>query len=91
MSEWYEKQVKQYGKTEAEKLRSKLSVKASKRSYNTPGRIMPGCVFYYEGKRYVMTGQNSYGRYLRMYGCGTKSFPVSKCQMLKQNTGLVFV
>ena len=91
LSEWYEKQVKQYGKTEAEKLRSKLSVKASKRSYNTPERIMPGCVFYYEGKRYVMTGQNSYGRYLRMYGCGTKSFPASKCQMLKQNTGLVFV
>lgn len=86
-----EEQIKIYGQYEAEKMRSRLTVKKSKRSYNTTKRLMPGCVFYYDGQRHVMTGQSSYGRYLRAYNCGTKDFPASKCQVIQFNAGLVFV
>lgn len=91
LSDWYKEQIKIYGQYEAEKMRSRLTVKKSKRSYNTTKRLMPGCVFYYDGQRHVMTGQSSYGRYLRAYNCGTKDFPASKCQVIQFNAGLVFV
>lgn len=91
LSEWYQEQIKTYGLREAEKMRSRLTVKKSKRSYNTAKRLMPGCIFYYDGQRHVMTGQSSYGRYLRAYNCGTKDFPALKCQIIQFNTGLVFV
>lgn len=91
LSDWYKEQLKIYGQYEAEKMRSRLTVKKSKRSYNTTKRLMPGCVFYYDGQRHVMTGQSSYGRYLRAYNCGTKDFPASKCQVIQFNAGLVFV
>ena len=91
LSDWYKEQIEAYGQHEAGKMRSRLTVKKSKRSYNTAKRLMPGCIFYYDGQRHVMTGQSSYGRYLRAYNCGTKDFPASKCQIIQFNTGLVFV
>lgn len=91
LSDWYDEQVKAYGQCEADRMKSQLTVKKSKRSYNTEKRLMPGCVFYFDGQRHVMTGQSSYGRYLRAYRCGVKDFPVSECQIVQLNTGLVFV
>ena len=91
LSDWYDEQVKAYGQCEADRMKSQLTVKKSKRSYNTAKRLMPGCVFYFDGQRHVMTGQSSYGRYLRAYRCGVKDFPVSECQIVQLNTGLVFV
>ena len=91
LSDWYKEQIEAYGQHEAGKMRSRLTVKKSKRSYNTAKRLMPGCIFYYDGQRHVMTGQSSYGRYLRAYNCGTKDFHASKCQIIRFNTGLVFV
>lgn len=68
-----------------------LTVKASARRYNNPGRMMPGTVFLHGGSRYVMTGQLSKGRYFRAYGQGEKNFPVSECTIVKQNGGIVYV
>lgn len=51
-----------YGKEEAGRIRSCLTVQKSKRYYNTPGRMMPGTVFEYAGKRYVLIGQRTNGQ-----------------------------
>lgn len=67
-----------------------LTVKKSKRSYNSLGRTLPGSVFLYQKKRYVMSGQLSNGKYLRAYGSGEENFPASKCTIVRNNTGLVY-
>lgn len=91
LDEWYADMVIRHGIEQADTMRSKLTVTKSTRYYNTPGRIMPGNVFRYEGKRYVMTGQLTNGKYLRAYGTDKKNFSVAKIQILQKNTGLVFV
>ena len=70
---------------------SALTVKKSTRYYNDRGRMMPGAEFFYEGKRYIMTGQLAHGRYLRAAGEGNRNFPVSKCRVIKQNRGIVYI
>ena len=57
LSDWYEKQVQRYGKREADKMLSVVTVKKSTRFYNVSNRLMPGTVFDYNGQRYVMSGQ----------------------------------
>lgn len=71
-------------------MRSKLAVIKSIRYYNMPGRIMPGAVFQYEGKRYVMTGQITNGKYYRACGQEKRNFPAANVRILRKNTGLVF-
>ena len=91
MSDWYTKQVNIYGRNDSDKMLSCLTVKKSSRSYNSKDRIMPGAVFVYNGQRHVMTGQLTGGRYLRAYGDTKTNYPVGKCQIIKNNEGLVFV
>ena len=69
---------------------STLRVRKSTRYYNDHDRLMPGAEFLYGGKRYVMTGQLTGGKYLRAAGEGNKNFPVSKCVILKYNRGIVY-
>lgn len=89
LCQWYEKQVQKYGRETADTMRSRLTVKKSRRSYNNPKRLMPGTVFLYKGKRYVMRGQQNGGN--RLFGMEMqKSVDIQKCQILKKNTGLVF-
>jgi len=52
---------------------------------------MPGTIFYYNGKRLVLTGQLTGGKYYRAYGDSKTNYPAAKCQVYKQNEGLVFV
>lgn len=52
---------------------------------------MPGAVFQYRDKRYVMTGQTSRGRYYHAYGCGDQNFSSRKVRINQQNGGLVYV
>ena len=48
---------------------SQLTVTPSLRRYNNKKReCMPGCVFLYGGKRYVLSGQITGGKYLRAVG-----------------------
>lgn len=91
LSDWYKKQIELYGKKDADRMLSILTVKKSLRSYNTNERLMPGAVFSYNGQRHVMTGQLTGGRYLRAYGDTKTNYPVGKCQIIKNNEGLVFV
>lgn len=91
LAEWYEISVEKHGKREADRMRSQLDVIKSTRSYNASGRMMPGTVFTYQGKRHVMTGQLAGGKYLRAEGCGKKNFPVGDCEVISQNAGLVYI
>ena len=91
LTEWFADMVKKYGTREAERMRSRLSVKKSARHYNTKGRVMPGAIFQYYGKRYVMTGQHTRGLYYRAYGCGNQNFPSKKAKIVQQNGGLIYV
>ena len=91
LHEWYIENKRLYGKEEAHRLQRQLTVKASRRSYNSQDRVMPGARFIYQGEEYILTGQLSNGHYYRAYGCGDKNFPVSKCRVIQQNEGLVYV
>lgn len=91
LEEWFEKQVQAFGKREAERKRSRLTVVKAYRRYNDPNRLMPGATFLYQGVRYVVRGRHCKGVYLQAVGMGAKDFPTKKCKILKQNTGLVFV
>lgn len=91
LTEWFADMVKKHGIREAERMRSRLSVKKSTRYYNTKNRVMPGAVFQYYGKRYVMIGQISGGLYYRAYGCGNQNFSSRKVRIIGQNEGLIYV
>ena len=90
LEEWYADMVMEHGKTQADAMRSRLTVRKSTRYYNAPKRTMPGTVFLYAGKRYVMTAQHANGRYYRAYGTEKKEFPAAKVRILRKNAGLVF-
>ena len=90
LADWFADTVKKKGIQEAERLRSSLSVKKSTRYYNTKNRVMPGTVFIYKGKRYILISQISKGKYYQAYGMGDINFPVAKVQILLRNGGLVF-
>lgn len=72
---------------------SALKVCKSHRSYNKKNRILPGTIFEYEGKRYVLGGQKNNGAYFYPYGENPDKthFQVKKCIILKQSGGLVFL
>ena len=90
LQEWYEDAAARYGEKQADRLRSRLTVKKSTRYYNSKDRLLPGTIFSYEGKRYVLTGQLTGGAYYRAYGQGKKNFPAKKVRILCQNEGLVY-
>ena len=91
LSDWYEQQVKTYGIKEANRKRSVLTVRKSTRNYNNRKRYMPGTVFKYKGKRYVLAGQRSNGQYFIPVGYPEVNIPASKAQVIKSNTGLVYI
>lgn len=91
LQDWYQQQCLAVGKRQAQHMRSRLTVKESKRYYNAPKRIQPGAVFLYRGEPYILLGQLSGGTYFRAYGHGTRNFPVRECTILRHNAGLVYV
>ena len=91
LQDWYEKQAKTIGKTEADRLRSQLTVEKSKRRYNNQDRVQPGTIFLYYGERHVLSGQITNGQYYRAVGDTRTNYPARDCQILKKNTGLVFI
>lgn len=91
LAEWYQKQIKIHGLKEAERLRSVLTVEKSTRRYNTKNRIIPGAVFTFHGKEYVLSGQLSNGQYLRAVGDTKTNFPARNCVIVRHNEGLVFL
>ena len=91
LEDWYLKQVQLHGQKKAARMRSRLTVKKSQRRYNNPERMLPGAVFLYKGKRYVMKGQHCNGDYLQAVGMGSRDFPVKECTIIKRSQGLVFL
>ena len=70
---------------------SRLAVKKSVRYYNDTGRDLPGVEFFYNGKRYIKSGQSNGGLYLRAEGQGKTNFTASECRIVKKNRGLVYL
>ena len=56
-------------------------------TYETPEEVQP----LFGGKRYIMSGQSSGGKYLLALGYGRKTFSASKCKILQRNAGLVWL
>lgn len=90
-SNWYKNQIETLGKRQADKLAGRVIVKKSTRGYNSKNRIMPGTIFYHNGKRLILSGQTTRGKYYKAYGDPKTNHPASKCQVYKQNEGLVFM
>ena len=88
LSQWYEKQVSMFGKREADKMRSQLTLKPSYRRYNDPSRVMPGTLIRHKTNVFVMTSQQNNGCYYRHKG---KLIPSKECTIIKHNTGLVYM
>ncbi|MDO9492651.1 RRXRR domain-containing protein [Acetobacterium sp.] len=91
LQDWYLKTMRQWGRNEADTLRSRLKVEKSRRRYNNPDRVMPGAVFLYEKKRYVLQGQLTGGAYYRAVGQGNRNFPAKQCHIVAGNNGLVAI
>lgn len=91
LSDWYSKQIELNGQEKTDKLAGRVTVKKSVRGYNSKNRLMPGTIFYHNGKRFVLTGQLTGGKYYRSYGDSKTNYPAAKCQVYKQNEGLVFI
>jgi hypothetical protein len=71
-------------------LVSKLTVKKSTRSYSNTKRALPGAIYEYKNKRYILKGQKDNGT--KWCGYGEKEYIPSKdCTVIKKNSGLVFV
>ena len=90
LSEWHEAQVDTVGKKEADRMLSQLSVKKSYRRYNDPNRLMPGAMIRYKGRVGILTGQQNNGYYYMASGIPGR-IPSKDCEILKQNTGLVYM
>ena len=91
LHEWFLKIKKQCGLETARKLQSGLTVQKSIRRYNRTDRLMPGTVFTRNGKRYVMSGQRTNGKYLLAVGNTKTNHPEKLCSVQKTNSGLVFL
>jgi len=98
LADWYRKTLKEVGREQANAMRSQLTVLKSTRRYNNPDRIIPGAVFLYQGKRHILSGQLTGGKYYRAVGqedAGLsgkpKNFPARECRIVANNTGLIAV
>lgn len=89
LADWYEEMCAKHDIETADAMRSRLTVKKSQRYYNNLNRVLPGAVFVFEGKRYVMTGQHCGGRYYYAYDKGKKEYPSKRCRILKMS-GLIY-
>lgn len=70
---------------------SKLKVIKSTRSYHNIYRpYIPGDVFFYNGKRYILSRQHSKGNYVCAFGDKTTNYPSRDCRFVKAG-GLVYL
>lgn len=90
LEEWYQTLADEVGEVQASKQLSTLTVKKSTRSYNNLKRVMPGALFRFEGKVYVLVAQKNNGT--KYKGGGMEKYvPASQCTILRQNSGLVYM
>ena len=90
LSQWYEAQVEELGKREADRMLSRVTVKKSKRRYNNTERLLPGAVLRHNGRIGVLRSQKDNGYYYFMFGKKEK-LQSKVCEVLRCNTGLVYM
>lgn len=86
--------VTEFGKAEANKQLSLLSVdRSTKRIKTNPKEITASlsCVIYYQGRREVVSGMLNRGTTLRLVGSAMKNVSLKDCKLLSRNTGIVFL
>ena len=89
LEEWFAKEAESNGLQEAEKKCSRLRAVKSIRIRNNMQRPLPGSIFIFEGKRYLLTG--NHGEYYQTKVAGkTVEFLKSKCEIAAGNQGLVY-
>lgn len=91
LSDWYIDAIEKYGSREAEAMLSRMAVKKSVRRYNTKGRLLPGGIIGYKGRRFLVTGQISNGQYFLSPDMPGVRIPARQSTILAENTGLVYV
>ena len=69
---------------------SRLKVKKSYRRYNNTERVMPGAIIRHNGKVGVLNSQKSNGTQFCMLD-SNKWLSAKQCEILKHNTGLVYI
>lgn len=79
---WCSNYKKIYGDRKLEIALSNMKVVKSIRRYNNLSRCLPGTIFIYKSKSYIMSGQLSNGKYYRAYNFGTKNFSAKDCKIL---------
>ena len=80
-----------YDEKTVDKMISQLVVEKGRNRYRSKNLIMPGAIFIYENKRYVLSGTCNYGNYFMAVGYDKKTFPTKKCKVVAQNTGFVYL
>lgn len=80
----------EFRKTHPKQEIGRLKVKRSTRSYNDPDRLMPGAVFEYKGRQYVLTGTKNLGTRLLYEGCKASGVSAKQCRVVRHNSGLVY-
>ena len=82
--------LEEFAKKHPEAVKN-LRVKKSARSYNDPKRVMPGAVFIYRGKEYVLTSQQRQGTCWHASGLPKNGVNAKECKIISLNEGLVYM
>lgn len=82
LSDWFKEVERTEGREAALKKLARLTVMKSQRRYNDLNRPLPGTVFRYKGKVYVMQGQRTNGKYLIPVGHPDRNIPRRDCEIL---------
>lgn len=88
LEDWFNKKVGEVGEKEAMRLRSKMSVKPSKRTYNNMDRHLPGSIFVFKGRRYVLRA--NHGNCVNAINDETE-YPRGKVAFVAESAGLVYI
>ncbi|MDY5522197.1 MAG: RRXRR domain-containing protein [Agathobacter sp.] len=72
-------------------LVDRLVAKKSTRHYNDLNRILPGAVYNYAGKLYVLRGSGNKGKKFYSVRSGTTYHYYKKCKVLYHNSGIVCI
>ena len=82
LSDWFAETEQREGREAALKKLSQLKVKPSQRRYNDLKRPLPGTLFRYQGKIYVLQAQRTKGRYFIPVGYPDMSIPSKDCEII---------
>lgn len=77
------------GVLEARRTISRCRVRPSTVSENNMKRVLPGAIFQYQGRCYLLKGTTA-KKYYTAVDYGKKRFPMRDCKIVVKNKGLIF-